>query len=77
MPKFDRPATTYAHFCRDGHVQIGHNESRDNELCPMCHAVSALEAIKDLSGRNGPPNDLDALNEIERRANTALTKLSH
>jgi hypothetical protein len=66
----------YAHMCQDGHIQIGHNDSGDDELCPLCYTVSALEHIAELAGRNGPPNELDAINEIERRSKTALAKVA-
>ena len=36
-----RPESSYAHMCRDGHVQIGHNDS-SSELCPLCRVQSAL-----------------------------------
>ena len=29
----------YAHMCRDGHVQIGHNDS-EHEMCPLCRALA-------------------------------------
>lgn len=32
-------ADTYAHMCRDGHVEIGHNDSSD-EHCPLCRALA-------------------------------------
>ena len=67
-------AYEYAHMCRDGHLQIGHNDSTD-ELCPMCHAVSALNHIAELAGRGGPQSAIAALNEIERRAKATLRKL--
>jgi hypothetical protein len=33
-------------MCRDGHVQIGHNDS-EHELCPLCRCRSALAAISE------------------------------
>lgn len=38
----------YAHTCRDGHAQIGHNDS-EHERCPLCRALDALSAIEDLT----------------------------
>lgn len=38
---------SYAHTCRDGHVQIGHNDS-EHEQCPLCRALNALLKIKEL-----------------------------
>ena len=35
--------------------------------------VKALEEIRDLAGSGGPPNEIDACNEIERVAKAALT----
>jgi hypothetical protein len=35
----------YAHMCRDQHVQIGHDYSGDDERCPLCQAIDALEQI--------------------------------
>ena len=29
----------YAHMCRDGHQQIGHNDS-EHEMCPLCRALA-------------------------------------
>ena len=37
-------AYTYAHMCQMDHEQIGHNDS-NYELCPLCRAINALEAI--------------------------------
>lgn len=70
-----RAATNYAHMCRDGHAQIGHNISSDDERCPPCQAIAALVAIKELAGQQGPPNELDALNEIESTAKSVLSVL--
>lgn len=33
---------------------------------------SALQEVVQLAGKNGPPNDIDALNEIEATAKAAL-----
>ncbi len=35
----------YAHMCRDQHVQIGHDYSGNDERCPLCQAIDALEQI--------------------------------
>ncbi len=34
----------YAHMCRDGHQQIGHNDS-EHERCPLCRATDAQDWI--------------------------------
>lgn len=65
----------YAHMCRDGHHQIGHNVSGDDKRCPMCQAIVALSAIKELAGRQRPPNELDAIKEIESTAKSVLAVL--
>jgi len=30
---------SYAHMCRDEHIEIGHNDS-EHELCPLCRAIN-------------------------------------
>jgi hypothetical protein len=37
---------TYAHMCRDGHVQIGHRDG-EHEQCPLCRVMSALQDAYD------------------------------
>lgn len=37
---------TYAHMCRDQHIEIGHNDSGEDERCPLCQALDALEQIR-------------------------------
>ncbi len=37
---------SYAHMCRDNHVQIGHNDSRDDEQCPLCRADAEIERLR-------------------------------
>lgn len=60
----------YAHMCRDGHVQIGHNDS-EHEQCPLCRAQAALVRSADFSdGR-----DLSG-KEAEDMAWTAKAALS-
>jgi hypothetical protein len=34
-----------AHFCRDGHALIGHNDS-EHERCPLCRAIELLDACR-------------------------------
>jgi len=34
---------SYAHMCRDEHVEIGHNDS-EHELCPLCRAINECDA---------------------------------
>ena len=36
--------------------------------------IAALEECLELAGRNGPPNEIDACNEIERVARAAIAK---
>lgn len=36
---------SYAHMCRDQHIQIGHSDSGGDERCPLCRALDALEQI--------------------------------
>lgn len=33
-------------MCRDGHVEIGHNDS-SSEMCPLCRAKNEIEELKD------------------------------
>jgi hypothetical protein len=35
---------SYAHMCRDGHVEIGHNDN-SSEICPMCRLISAKDRL--------------------------------
>lgn len=35
----------YAHMCRDGHPQIGHNDS-EHEMCPLCREVARSERLR-------------------------------
>jgi hypothetical protein len=37
---------TYAHMCRDDHVQIGHNDSTE-ERCPVCRERDRADAAED------------------------------
>jgi hypothetical protein len=37
---------TYAHMCRDGHEQIGHNDS-EHEMCPLCRALAQPRDLVD------------------------------
>jgi len=43
---YDREFHHYAHMCRDGHVQIGHNDS-ESEMCPLCIANAKLAACRE------------------------------
>jgi hypothetical protein len=47
---------TYAHMCRDQHVQIGHDDSGNDERCPLCRAIDALEQITQVCLDNEGPN---------------------
>lgn len=38
---------SYPHMCRDGHIEIGHSDSGDDERCPLCQTIAALEQIRD------------------------------
>lgn len=40
-------AYSYAHMCRDGHIQIGHNDSADDEMCPLCRLLYAMAWMDD------------------------------
>ena len=35
----------YSHMCRDGHEEIGHNDS-EHELCPLCRALNDIAAAE-------------------------------
>jgi hypothetical protein len=37
---------SYPHMCRDGHQEIGHNDSRDDELCPLCRERARSERLR-------------------------------
>lgn len=37
---------TYAHMCRDGHQQIGHNDS-EHEQCPLCRAIAVADDLRE------------------------------
>jgi len=41
-------AQTYAHMCRDGHPQIGHNQSTDPEelACPICFQIVLVDGLR-------------------------------
>lgn len=45
----------YAHMCRDQHVQIGHDYSGNDERCPLCQAIDALEQIAQVCLDNEGP----------------------
>jgi hypothetical protein len=36
---------SYPHMCRDEHVEIGHSDSSDDERCPLCRVISALQSV--------------------------------
>lgn len=40
-----------AHMCRDGHVEIYHNDS-EHELCPVCRCKAALGEALELATRS-------------------------
>lgn len=40
------PVASYAHMCRDGHIQIGHNDS-EHEECPYCRLLNLLDRVED------------------------------
>jgi hypothetical protein len=42
----ERRGHTYAHMCRDEHVEIGHNDS-ESEMCPLCRAISRRDAERE------------------------------
>lgn len=69
-PVRSRPESTYAHMCRDGHDQIGHNDS-SSEMCPMCRAIAALQKISD-EGNDGQIDGYQAADT----ADVALTDLA-
>jgi hypothetical protein len=45
----------YAHMCRDQHIEIGHNDSGEDERCPVCRAMDALEQIAQVCLDNEGP----------------------
>lgn len=32
---------SYAHMCKTQHAEIGHNDSGEDERCPLCQALDA------------------------------------
>ena len=38
---------TYPHMCRDGHQEIGHRYSGNDERCPYCRAIDLLLWIRE------------------------------
>lgn len=57
---------SYAHMCRDDHVEIGHNDSSD-ERCPVCYLCDALIAIIEQCPRPNLPYGI-TVNDIARLA---------
>jgi hypothetical protein len=50
-----------AHMCRDGHVEIYHNDS-SHEMCPLCRCQAALrEALDGWENFVGEGDHWDAL----------------
>jgi hypothetical protein len=49
----DTMTHTYAHMCRDGHVQIGHNDS-EYEMCQLCRTRTLLQRVMDTWEDNKP-----------------------
>lgn len=47
---------SYPHMCRDQHIQIGHNDSGDDERCPLCRALDGLEQIAQVCLDNQGPS---------------------
>jgi hypothetical protein len=48
-------------MCRDGHIQIGHQDS-EHEQCPVCRLVSALESAREfIDGSDEAPRQRDRL----------------
>lgn len=42
--EYDTGHYVYAHMCRDGHPTIGHNDSGEDEMCPLCRALADVRA---------------------------------
>lgn len=63
-------AYAYPHMCRDGHVQIGHEDS-EHEQCPLCRTMAALQTIAEL-----PKTDDVSGKMAESMAYTAKAALS-
>ena len=40
-------AYSYAHWCQDGHVRIGHNDEKQDEMCPLCRANAKIDRLED------------------------------
>src|SRR5262245_7030366 len=36
---------SYAHMCRDEHIETGHNDS-EHEMCPLCRALAENEQVR-------------------------------
>jgi hypothetical protein len=51
---------TYAHMCRDDHLQIGHNDS-EHEQCPVCRAQGWLNRLINNWYEFGPDGGFDEL----------------
>jgi hypothetical protein len=66
----------YPHTCADEHQPIGHSDS-EQELCPLCRALNALEALEQAYSNKHSPQHRAAslshaqavLNEMRPRCN--------
>ena len=70
---------SHAHMCRDQHIQIGHNDSGDDERCPLCRALDGLEQIVQVCIDNSGQtvrHDL-ALKFVKDVATQTLAGLTH
>ena len=47
---------TYSSMCCDQHQAIGHDYRSNDERCPLCQAIDALEQITQVCIDNSGPN---------------------
>lgn len=55
---------SYAHMCRDGHIEIGHNDS-EHELCPLCRMTG--EAFRLQEVLDAASYYIDRLEAVQQR----------
>lgn len=68
---------SFAHMCHDQHPQIGH--SGDDERCPLCQAIDALEQIAQVCLDNAGPRvrhdlALKFVKDVAAKTSASLTQ---
>src|SRR3990167_10743118 len=78
-PEEDTPNKPYPHMCRDGHKEIGHRDS-EQEQCPLCRIKAERDELLKVMRWYAHPRNWGAMGhgayaDIGNRAREILHKL--